>query len=224
MYHMWFLYSILSIYLCIPFIYKGIHNLTKKEYSYLIILFLLLSIYISFSMYFDIPLPNSFSFIPVNICFFILGDYFNKFQRLNNYKYIILKILLIMLSIYMIWSIVIEKSIANQHLTETFLYFNNVFVGIGTVSTFLLCKDYISYINISSTIKYILKHCSNATFTCYLVHILFLDQIYTILYAHNYYNSSYPIISAIIVSILTFLFSITLGLLINKCPIIKNIF
>lgn len=194
-FHLWFVYTLLGLYLFIPILRKWIKNSSNNEILYFLIIWFATIIY---SLpYFKAYLPN----IPLTnfsgyIGYLVLGYYLSNLTLRNKYIPIIFIIIGIGITIY-----------GTHYLTQQENKFSSYFYGyltpnvlLSSIGVFLIFKNF--SIN-NKGIKKVILFLSNQSFGIYLVHILILTLLNKIGINWKFANPiiSIPIISAICILI-----------------------
>ncbi|WP_299684126.1 acyltransferase family protein [uncultured Dokdonia sp.] len=203
-YHLWFIYTLLGLYLLMPILRKWIKHASKKEIQYFLLIWSITIIY---------AIPRLKGYLPklylVNFSGFlgymILGFYLSKLNSFKTYK------LLTVFSLSLIFTI-----LGTYYLSIKNLAFNEVLYGylmpnvlINSIALFLLIKQ----VNIKSKpITYILSKISMHSYGIYLIHVLILSLLSKIGLDWRLAN---PLISIPSITILTVLIS-TLSIHLGK--------
>jgi len=166
--HLWFLYSIIILYVIQPllkYILDRINNITK------IVLFILWILLSTVSMY-NVSVANIFSIFS-NIGFFIVGKYMYDYVKntKNDKKIVIIMIILLVLSF-------IESIYLNYTASIKFNMFYNLFFAYRTpfiiLSTFIIFKLVYIYCHDKKPNNIIMLG-SDLSLGVYLIHGMFLD-------------------------------------------------
>ena len=166
--HLWFLYSIIILYVIQPllkYILDRINNITK------IVLFILWILLSTISMY-NVSVANIFSIFS-NIGFFIVGKYMYDYVKntKNDKKIVIIMIILLVLSF-------IESIYLNYTASIKFNMFYNLFFAYRTpfiiLSTFIIFKLVYIYCHDKKPNNIIMLG-SDLSLGVYLIHGMFLD-------------------------------------------------
>lgn len=168
-YHLWFIYTIMGLYLFVPILRKWIKNSTKKEILYFLIIWVITIIY---------GIPHLKGYLPkiylVNFSgylgYMVLGYYLSQLKQQKNYLSIIYIVLGVSITI-----------IGTYFLTTKSSSFNGYFYGyltpnvlIVSIGIFLLFKE----LKIKSKrINTVLEYISRYSFGIYLSHVLVLKLL-----------------------------------------------
>lgn len=223
MYHLWFLYSLLSVVILLPFLRRALLNMALDEWRYFMYLICTVIFLRTLLIMFGFSLPTSFAFLPTCVIYYCLGYYFSK----ND---IVLKNLTIgvlgITSFAVTAALTIYYSRVNTALTEFYLCMESINVFIFSLSFFVFikrnCERY-RYMCDSFIIRRGVEFLSSGTFGCYLIHVVVLDKVYLQLFNHDYYISSYPILASIVVAIIAFCISCILGAVLSRLPYCRKI-
>lgn len=204
-FHLWFVYTLLGLYLFIPILRVWIKNSTKREIQYFIALWFVSTIYLIANWGNYLPQINLIHFSGF-IGYFVLGYYLTYFHR--NLKKV---------PIFLFLSGVIITIIGTFFLSQHENQFSSMFynylspnVVASSVGIFLLIKK--SSIK-SKKLSYIICFISNYSYGIYLSHILVLRLLEKI--GLNW-NFSHPVISIPVVTIVSLLISSSIIFLIRR--------
>lgn len=219
MYHLWFIYMIIGIYLLMPIfqaLYEGIRNRRDLQ-IYLLCIWLLVT---SITLYWSIPI---LSLLKLNSLFgyggyFLLGriliDSDTKKISTEIWSLIFFCSILVTCGLTWHWSAQVKAPIETAYV-----YFTpNVFVS--AVSGFII----LSRIQLSNNFARIFHWISDKTFTIFFVHVLVLEIVRSsrvILFLDNTVPVFFIII---IISGLTFLISLIIAATIYLVPGAKRVF
>lgn len=217
-YHFWFLYSLLGIILLLPVLSRMVSSMTLFEWSYLFRFVLGFSLIKTILIYLKVEFAPSYTTVPINIIYFCSGFFFCKFD-IDRGIYIWLSIILF--SILSISVLTIDASKTADLYSESFVAFDDFFVLLGSISIFLLFKTLGNLIE-RWKFNYILNIVQKATFTCYLLHVVVLDVLYSKIFQYNFYNSQHPVLASFFLAALTFIVCICVGIVLSKIKIIKD--
>jgi len=167
--HLWFLYTIVILYVIQPLL-KYILDRTNKTIK--IVLFFAWIILSTISMY-NLTIANIFTIFS-NIGFFVLGKYMYDYllnNKRNNKKYVFIMIVLLLVSLG-------ESIYLNYTASLKFNMFYNLFFAYRTpfiiLSTFIIFKLVYIYCH-NKKPKDIILLGSNLSLGVYLIHGMFLD-------------------------------------------------
>ncbi|WP_034057491.1 acyltransferase [Lacinutrix jangbogonensis] len=168
-FHLWFVYTLLGLYLFIPILRKWIKNSNENEILYFLVIWFATILYSipHFKMYFPkIPLTNFTGYIG----YLVLGYYLSNFKLKYKYTPIIFIILGITITIYGTYYITQNKG----EFAGYFYGYLTPNVALSSIGIFLTLKN-ISIKN--KMIKAIISFLNNHSFGIYLAHILILTLI-----------------------------------------------
>ncbi len=229
-YHMWFIFMIIGIYMCIPFIKLIIQNNNRIKY------YLLLSFIFAFVIPEIVTLTNDFgneSLINVikiinnnvnnmnmNIVlgyvgYFILGYYLNKIT-LNKKQRIIIYILGLLGFVFTIGMNSLVSLRTQMHCAN---YYGNFTVNVLFESIAVYTWFKYSIFN-KKRINELVKRLSKYSFGVYLIHVLVIQQLNIRLGLNTL--SFNPIISVIIIGVIVIIISFGLSGILNHIPILKK--
>ena len=224
--HLWYLYMLIGLYLILPFL----RNLIKDEriMKYFLTLWLIFEIVISIFQIFPtinlgineiVENKMHINFIMGYSGYFILGYYLNKQKTSNN------KIVHCSISLFVIGCLItfigtkIISNVTNEH-SETFYnnFFPNIF--IMSIGIFTLVKEVVNRMHFSEESVLKIAKLSKYSFGVYLIHpmvITFLNVVGISTLKSN------PIIMMIIITVLVYLISLFISIIINKIPKLNKV-
>ena len=172
---LWFMYSIIQLYLIAPFLAKLLEKLTDNE----ILLFLILSIILTqFKFTFNIDFLKRLgtNFIGEYLNFFILGYLFiYRNKQINLFVSIILFAIPILLSLW-------YEYYKGEFVKSLHWYSSSLQILISSIGLINIIRNLFSNTKSSKFIEYISRY----SFGIYLSHYMF---IYLFLDLKNYFNS-----------------------------------
>ena len=166
--HLWFLYTILLIYIIQPLLRVMLNKLNKPIKYCLLIVWISLSILGVMGI---IHLPSIFSTI-THVGYFIMGKYLYDFAKNNDLrKYSILLIIVIVicvgLSVYLNYTTSIERN----HFFKGYLGYRTPFLILSSFAFYLLVLANFKKQSISKKVMIL----SEVSLGVYLIHGIFLD-------------------------------------------------
>jgi surface polysaccharide O-acyltransferase-like enzyme len=211
--HMWYLYMIAGLYLCIPIFKIFVNNAQKSVIEYtLVLLFIFTSIIPSLESVF----PFKFGiYLPINsvYVFYLLLGYYIHYNKVTIKN----KILMALLVFYILFIILISLDKKFVTLSEggaiILSGYNSPIVVMVTFVIFcIMHQNRISY----KIVENIVPMC----FGIYLIHTLFINYLYKFI---KLTPEKYPLIIVVILtSIITILLSISFCYLARKIKIVKK--
>ncbi len=226
-YHLWYLYTIIGIYLVSPFLRILIENITKSQLQILLILGLIFNVilphlYSEFYIWLKLDLKLGFQLpmIDVYLWYFILGFYLQKYfspsKKVNFYlfAYIFTSIITVFLG-YLVY-------IHDKTYNPLFIVNESPFVLLQAIFIFLYFKTKNSKEkNKQSKIIFTLNFLS---FGLYLIHPFIIDLLDKGFLGFALHAKKMDTILAIPLTYLTVLISsILICWIISKIPILKKI-
>lgn len=196
-YHLWFVYTLIGLYLLTPILRPWIKSATKNELRYFLIIWLITILY---------GIPELTNYLPTNaienfsgyIGYFVLGYYLSKHVSLNKYILILCFFLGVLLTILLTY-----KASSAIHNFDGFYYNYLTFnVILCSISIFLFIKQ----VKIKSeSVKNVLSLISKYSFGIYLSHVLILNLLKRIGLSWDFIHPiiSIPIIVLLCLSIST---------------------
>lgn len=217
MYHFWFLYSLIGVCALLP-ILSLLCSAKSEIWKYLLGLSIFGTGIKTFVSITGVVVPSSFVMLPVCIFYFCLGYYLAKFKTtIKQYKclggVITALVITVLLTQY--------GSKFFGRYVESYICMDSVFILLASILFFMFCKQFCEKL-LPKFVRMFINYFSKGTFCCYLVHVVILDNLYAILYQHDYYQCSYPVVASITVAIITFIISCFLGILLQKIPYLRK--
>lgn len=209
-YHLWFVYSILGIYIIAPFIKVMIKNLSDKLLTFLILILIIIRIAKTYLPIFNLYLGIDNIVFDNWILYFILGYLLCKKYIIEKRKYIYL-----LGVISYIMTIIIQRFIpkANSNIYD----FAPTMIFMSS-AIFLLFNNDINYIKENKYIKVI----SNYSYSIYLIHAFVLAYIVSDSIGIGALTVN-PVIGTMLTVSITLIISIVIALIIDN-TVIKLIY
>ncbi|MCR4942456.1 MAG: acyltransferase family protein [Campylobacter sp.] len=224
MYHLWFLYVIIGLYILAPFLQLLVKNLSKKDFELLLIILaifccaydfinVILKYFTAKTLHFRYNLPEFSGYL----LYFLAGFYFANFEISQKAK----RNLYILFFVGLFVTIVLNSLFAlNHEKTKAFFYeyrlINVMFVSFGI---FIFCKDFFSKISINTKFRTLINRLTSLSFGIYLLHVGILDILV------QFFKSLHPLFMVPLFSVLIFVLSALLAFVISKIPLLnKTIF
>ena len=186
--HMWFMYVIIMIYFFIPFLRRFIQSLSRHELKILICLIFVFSNVLSelfilskhyHKMMFDeIALPYIIAY--TNLV--LLGFYFMKYNISPGKR----KLIYILGIISLILLPIIQALTNNVDVAQDLITGRSVLPVFISSAGFIFIKYRFSKVKLSSCVTKVITRLSEISFYTYLIHVTFVDIVYTYLLSHNY--------------------------------------
>lgn len=230
-YHLWFLNTILGLYIVTPLVRKITESKKLTEYFLIIgIVFtfiiprtivLLESLNINIMSMAALGISTAFSkmyfhFTLGFVFYYVLGFYIAKYDIKESLR----KFSLILWIIGYTLTLTLTIWYCNKIGYASELFHANFSTGVllMSVGIFIFAKYFLSKLKISEKGVKIVKHLSKYSLGVYLVHVLVLDEIKNIF---NFIDIS-PMISMPIMVICIFIISYVISVILNCIPIIKK--
>lgn len=213
-YHMWFIYTMIGIYLITPFLRKLVANLSTNE---LLIFFLLTIIAPSIIPFINIVTPLYINFFDplVNgfISFYILGYILGKHTIPKKYRYIIYVMGIVGYATNLIGNITHSSS---SGINLIFNYGHSFPTYFIASALFVFCKYRMENIK-EGALKKLIAHVSSISFGVYWVHaaiILIIERLLP--------NTLAPLSIVVIKFTVTLAASVGIMTIVNKIPVINK--
>ena len=210
--HLWYIYMLLGIYLCMPIIKNAIKDLTDKKLLIMIIaLFGFNSVIVDIEKIFMI---NIAFYIPVSgifIMYLLLGYYLDRCTIESRY-----------LTISWLGLIVLIILLSYQGIRLDSIAYNDiptVWLSINVYVSFLKARNTIN--NLFNNFN-ILSLVAENTFGIYMIHMIFINMLYKLFGFNPYKFRTVPfwLLSSLCIFFLSFIVSI----IIKKMPVINKVF
>ena len=186
--HMWFMYVIIMIYFFIPFLRRFVQSLSRHELKLLICLIFIFSNVLSelfilskhyHKMMFDeIALPYIIAY--TNLV--LLGFYFMKYNISPGKR----KLIYILGIISLILLPIIQALTDNVDVAQDLITGRSVLPVFISSAGFIFIKHRFSKVKLSSCVTKVITRLSEISFYTYLIHVTFVDIVYTYLLSHNH--------------------------------------
>lgn len=221
-YHLWYMYTIIIIYLFIPYEKKLVDNLERKDLLRLIVTTFvignLLSTIFTFTNRYDYTVFSSFSLPGLLIYnnYVLLGHYLSKYDFKNKKIIYVLGVVSLLL-MPLLDHFYIENNIrSDSMLTAT--SFLPIFYSLAI---YYLFKSVYDKLHLKQTAKLIISHISKLSLYIYLIHVLVMNVIVNLLnkfwgYESFFEKILFTIIVFVLTSIISYILAIILDLIYNK--------
>lgn len=217
--HMWFMYVIIMIYFFIPFLRRFVQSLSRHELKLLIYLIFIFSNVLSelfilskhyHKMMFDeIALPYIIAY--TNLV--LLGFYFMKYNISPGKR----KLVYILGIISLIILPIVQALTNNVDVAQDLITGRSVLPVFISLAGFVFIKYYFSKVKLPSYVTRVITRLSEISFYTYLIHVTFVDIVYTYLLSHNYLKTwTDQLIWAPIQIIVVFIVSNVIAFLFDK--------
>jgi len=216
----WFLVPLISIYMCMPFLQKIAED--KKILKYFLILFAIFQIVIpSLS-----PIPELggykykalMFFAPRLVLgyygYFLLGHYLNIMEITPKKENIIYTLGIISIIIAIVGTIWISNNAGEKF--EFFFSYYTITTAIASVAIFIFFKQRVSKVNFKDKTKKLISKLSSYTMGVYIFHVIIK---WIIEKNFNMYFTT-ALITVPLVSIIIFILSIVITIIVKKIPFI----
>lgn len=210
-FHLWFLYPLIGLYVCIPYIKKMLSVLNITEIKFFWLIFFLIGLYpLVHSLVFKYPddLTRSLGlFLFGQFCGFAISGYLLKDVVVNNFLLII---------VYIVATIfyAAETTWISSRLCTPFEDSTNIFIMLQSFSIFIFCK------NCNFRKLKIVSEIAKYSFGIYLIHMLILP--YCIWFINKFASVVHPLLVMLFIIFSTLFISYFLIKYICKVKYIKN--
>lgn len=230
-YHLWFMFSIISLYIFAPILNEVLKNEKTVRYL-LIVLFLFSFVFRSLDILlaFDIPhiqffilqfkkALDQFGFLTNSeyLFYFVLGHFLHNTQLKSKTE----KILLISGTLALVITFLGTECLS-LHLNrgkESFYQYYTLNVLFSSIAVFIAAKKFVVQEKIPKFLQLFSTFISKHSFGVYLSHVAVI-KIFCALGLTT--QITHPILSVPIISILVFLCSLTISYIISKIPLLKK--
>lgn len=223
-YHLWFLFALIALYLMVPVFKIIVNNLSQKQLSFVLFLWMFLSLGVSqyneIVSALDIPLQIDWYFPMITgwAGYFLLGYYLMKYDIKKKYKTLLIVIGIALLVLCPIMNM--AATIHTDKYIDSFIPQSGLSACFEATMFFLIIKGF-SKVTLQEKCKKIIINISNNTFGIYLIHVLINSVLFHVIKIQlDFIN---PIVSILIISLLVFIISYLFVWMLKKIPILKNI-
>jgi surface polysaccharide O-acyltransferase-like enzyme len=204
-YHLWFVYTLIGIYLISPIFQKWIYFSKQNDVKYFLIIWLITLILSIPGVAVYFPKIN-FTYFSGFLGYFILGFYLRKYVKSPNW----ISYLLILIGVVITFFGTYYFSTKNNKFYECFYEYLSINTLLVSVGVFLL---FIKIETINDKIKPILSKLNECSFGIFLIHP-FIIHIFELQGVFTY--SINPIIDILLLSLTCFLLSFIVVFIIKK--------
>ena len=212
---LWFMYTMIGLYLLAPIISRWIENASRKEMEFYLGLWGISLCYPILTSFVSINQGNTgiLYYFTGYVGYFILGSYLKKYPERISFKCI-----LPLMGISIVAPIICKVAQINVNFYEVFWYLS-IFVVIQCVFWFQTIQKI--KLKLSSRVETILTQISNLSFGIYLIHIFIMRYI---LWKCDFIlNIDSYILQTITIAVLTFILSTASCYLISQLPFASTI-
>jgi surface polysaccharide O-acyltransferase-like enzyme len=218
--HLWFMYTILGLYLITPLLKILVHNATKRDVEYFLGLWIFASIILKLMVYL---VGFSFSielfFVTKFVGYFVLGYYLFKYQLTK--RNIVFSLISLVIGLLGTFFLTYYGTTNNDGKLDQYWYeYHSITVFMISVGIFTLFKDIL--FKAKQDINSKLNWFSQASFGIYLVHLLVLNTLLSAIIG-KVWDHIHPIIGIPINVAIVIIMSAIITFIIQKIPVLKNI-
>jgi len=210
---LWFLYTIIGLYLVTPFIKTFVKNASEKELKAYLVLWFSSTVGIDFLKHFyNLEVALDLSLVYGYVGYFIMGYYFSN----RNFKINIKKSLLV-LAVLNVITTVGTYGLSVENSENNLYFYGNLSPNIIliTVLLFLVIKT-----SVTGKSSNLLKEISTNSLGIYVIHTFVMNYLRSVKIDEHLFN---PVVGVPILVILTFSISLLISVLIRKIPILKKV-
>lgn len=208
-YHFWFMYTIIMIYILIPFIKTLVQNLDKKQLLNLIIVLFIFGNCTYFINTVVSKIQNNFFIafnypdILISMNYLVVGYYLYNNKVSNKNK----KIIYIFAIISLILMNVVDNLYNTQTRMDVILTPNSIFALFPSVAVYILFKENYDKLKIPESINNFITNNSKYIFYIYMLHVLvkeiiFFDLLKGVFIPNGFIQNSLELIIRIIITII----------------------
>nr|ELK6490773.1 acyltransferase family protein [Enterobacter bugandensis] len=216
-YHLWFMYSIISVYIFVPILRFYCMNADKYLKLLILSIFIFSQSIQQYSGLFgvDLSIGIDIAFISRFFGFFLLGEFLTTHKpRLSNTWLAIGFIISTALTSYFTHKITIESGSPN----ETWFQYNSPFVIISSICLYLYL------ISVKNKSGKVISTVSNMSFGIYFIHIIIMQQLVVrFFFTPERFNSDYLPVLIPISTIACLGISTLIVLFISKIPYLRKV-
>ncbi len=211
-YHVWFVYALLGLYLCIPILRRWIKNAPEKEIKYFLIVWGIVLLYKIPGLWHHLP-GIHLNHIAGYIGYLVLGYYLFHLKPVS--KKISLTFFMVGVAVTFIGTYLWTKSISKFHgYFYEYLSYN---VLLSSIGVFLLFKEVkITHLLLKKLIRFIGTH----SYGIYLVHVLIL---HILKYFGWDWKLIHPVVGVPLISLFTFSLSAILIASLKKIRFLEKL-
>ena len=204
-YHLWFVYTLIGVYLIAPIIQKWIHYSKQNDIKYFLIIWILTLFLTLPGVAFYFPKIN-FSYFSGYLGYFILGYYLKNYVKNRNLISYSLIFIGLVITIFGSYYMTKKNGVFYDYFYE-YLCINALMVSIGIFMLFNKIE------NINDKIKPLISKLNDCSFGIYLIHPFILDRFRS-LGVFNYTINS--IIDILLISLSCFILGFIVIYIIKK--------
>jgi surface polysaccharide O-acyltransferase-like enzyme len=218
-YHLWFMYTIVGLYLITPLLKILIQNTAKKDIEYFLGLWIFASVLLKFMMHLvGFSLKIELFFVTNYVGYFVLGYYLIKYQLTK--KHIMYSQISLLLGLLGTFFLTYHGTVKNNGVFDPYWFeYHSISVLLSSIGIFVLFKDIL--FKAKQSIHSYLKWFSQSSFGIYLVHVLVLNYLYSAVFG-KVWRHFHPIIAIPANVVLAILISSIITFVIQKIPVIKK--
>jgi surface polysaccharide O-acyltransferase-like enzyme len=212
-YHLWFLYTLIGLYLFTPILSVFINNCERKHIEYFLFIWGVTLFYTPFKKYLpDFKLMYFTDFIG----YYVLGYYLASFKtRIENVK---ASLLLILIGTLITAVGTAYYTTRQNQLFEDFCLYLTPNVVIQSIGVFLLFKTAFNNDNKNKLLGYILSF----SFFIYFIHPIFIEQLGNIGFIKDL-KATLSVFYIPLFALVVLTLSVLSALALNKIPLIKKL-
>lgn len=218
--HLWYIYTVIGLYMIVPVIKPWIDNLNKKQIEYFLLLFLIFncmySVFCNFNIGFLVVLCNFISKLSINIVggyigYFVLGYYLSTYDIPKN-----IRIACYAIGCAAVISCIAATVIYSRYIgapTEIFWNYNSFLIFLWSTCIFVFFKYNLDWFN-----KYT-NRIEGCTLGIYVFHMFIVFELWRLGFSTFSFSS---IFSVPVIVLIVLIVSWGFVAIIRKIPVIKN--
>jgi surface polysaccharide O-acyltransferase-like enzyme len=219
-YHLWFMYTIVGLYLITPLVKILLQNASKREVEYFLGLWIFASVLMKFMVHrVGFSLEIELFFVTNYVGYFVLGYYLIKYHL--SKKNIMYSQISLVLGLVGTFFLTYDGTLKNEGVLDQYWFeYHSISVLLTSVGLFTLFKDIL--FKSKQSLNAYLQWFSQASFGIYLVHVLVLNYLYSAVFA-KVWNHLHPIIAIPVNVVIAIVISSIITYVIQKIPILRKL-
>lgn len=222
MYHLWFLYAIVALYLISPFLNTIVRNTNQEGLKYFVILWLILSTFstvaetqnLKVNYYlFEVDLVSGF------VPYYLAGG-FLKSSKIGLNNIVIAMLSLVLITVNIIYTPIVSATLGD--LNPALFDGSSPTIIVATILIFIYVKKYFSNYIPTKFVAGSIDRISASCFGIYLIHPMVMVSVMHFFNKKHLYLKAFPL-DMFITIFSVFTLSFLIVVVMRNIPIIKNI-